>query len=201
MNLIDKKLANQYWKLAFHVEKAIYWEISLDSPTVPETKILSSNDSFYKETASNLNQLIYISREHEKKLLMGLEKDINNLISLGADRSIKNNVVKTYFKGNLERLIKERNSKSFCPACNSMYYPNGKNREVCRLRPGKEYRVYSCIDFDDSKCIDWEKHYSQIDHEIKVAKSALNELGEKHELGKPDFRIQKALEKYISRLK
>jgi hypothetical protein len=198
---LSDKLEKCYWRLAFHIEKVIYGEIRLDSPTIPDTKILTSTDEFYKSMASNLDKIAYDTVAHEKKCIEDLERDIDVLVSWGADKTRKSGVVKEFFEDNLERCVQERASTSYCPSCSNMYYPKGNLRSKCKALPGKEFTVYSCEEFDDQGTVNWDVYHSQIDEEMKIIKSVLNELGEDHNLGKPDLRIQRAVGKYISRLK
>ena len=199
-NLSDK-LEKCYWRLALHVDKAIHGEVGLDSPTIPETKILTSTDPLYKELAPDLDKLAYHIVAHEKKCLADLERDIEALVSLGADKTRKSGVVKDFFKNNLERYANERNSSSYCPACKNIRYPNDTPREKCKQHPGKEYITYNCPDFKDVQVMNWDVHHSQIDQSIKITKSVLNELGEHEDISHVDIRTKRAVDKYVNKLK
>lgn len=198
----DKELSNLYWRLAVHVDMAIENNLHLDSPTIPEEKIEKSNDEVYKKLARSLGDIAYFQKRYEEQVIAKINVNIESLIAQGADPSVKGPVIRNYFNESLQQARADRSSKSYCPACSHMYNENGINREHCKIKPGKEFLIYNCPDFKDFECMNWDKHFKQLDTEIKLNEIILSELEGRHVLeNEKDYRIKSSIEKFLPLLK
>lgn len=209
MDSKQEKLDRLYWSLALHIKMAMGTEIHLDSPTIKKEKIERSNDETYKSLAENIDKIAYKHKTHEEMSIAKVIDGIETLVSQGLNPGNKRSIIKGYFKSELETAKKQRNSKSYCPACTHMYDNEQKDdseefnftEPKCSVHPETVYPA-ECKDFEDFGCMNWETHYRQLDEDIKLSELVIAELEERPALKEEkDYRMKSAVEKFIDKLK